>query len=76
MEQLDAYEAKNQFLQLLDRVVRGEQFLIARRGKPVAILMPLRPQRPPRDVIQDILHFQRRRSVGDLTLQDLLNEGL
>ncbi len=75
MEQIDAFEAKNRFLQLLDQVVRGDEFIIARRGKPVAILMPLRPQRPPKEVIRDILNFQRRRSLGDLSLQDLLNGG-
>ncbi len=75
MEQIDAFEAKNRFLQLLDQVVRGDEFIIARRGKPVAILMPLRPQRPPKEVIRDIMNFQRRRSLGDLSLQDLLNGG-
>ena len=75
MEQIDAFEAKNRFLQLLDQVVRGDEFIIARWGKPVAILMPLRPQRPPKEVIRDILNFQRRRSLGDLSLQDLLSEG-
>ena len=75
MEQIDAFEAQNRFLQLLDQVVRGDEFIIARRGKPVAILMPLRPQRPPKEVIRDILNFQRRRSLGDLNLQALLSGG-
>lgn len=75
MEQIEALEAQNRFLQLLDQVVRGNEFIIARGGKPIALLMPLRPQRPPKAVIRDILNFQRRRSLGDLSLQDLLHGG-
>jgi prevent-host-death family protein len=35
-----AFEAKNRFSELLDRVERGEEVVITRRGKPVARLVP------------------------------------
>jgi prevent-host-death family protein len=37
---LGVAEAKRRFAELLDRVLRGEQFVVARRGRPVAALVP------------------------------------
>ena len=47
-QQIDVREAKAQLQRLLDRVERGEEFVIARAGKPVARLVPFRGQRGPR----------------------------
>jgi prevent-host-death family protein len=38
--QVGAFEAKNTFGTLLDRVERGEEIVITRHGKPVARLVP------------------------------------
>jgi prevent-host-death family protein len=41
-------EAKTHLSELLTRVERGEEFVITRRGRPVAQLSPIRPvKRPP-----------------------------
>ncbi len=40
MLEIGAFEAKNTFGGLLDRVQRGEEILITRHGKPVARLIP------------------------------------
>lgn len=40
MDEIGAFEAKNRLSELLDRVERGEQVTITRRGKPVAKLVP------------------------------------
>jgi len=39
-ETLGVAEAKRRFSELLDRVRAGERFVIARRGKPDAVLAP------------------------------------
>ena len=41
METVDVHEAKTHFSRLLDRVQAGEEFVIARAGRPVARLGPL-----------------------------------
>jgi prevent-host-death family protein len=41
MLEIGAFEAKNTLGGLLDRVERGEEVLISRRGKPVARLVPV-----------------------------------
>jgi prevent-host-death family protein len=40
MTEIGAFEAKNTFGTLLDRVERGEEIIITRHGKPVARLVP------------------------------------
>lgn len=37
---LGVADAKRRFSDLLDRAERGERFVIARRGKPAAVLVP------------------------------------
>ena len=39
MQEVGAFEAKNTFGSLLDRVERGEEIVITRHGKPVARLV-------------------------------------
>ena len=40
MHEFGAFEAKNKFSALLDRVERGEEIVITRHGQPVARLVP------------------------------------
>jgi prevent-host-death family protein len=41
MKVIGAFEAKTHLSDLLDKVGKGESFLITKRGKPVASLSPL-----------------------------------
>lgn len=41
-------EAKAHFSMLLDRVSRGEEVIISRAGKPVAVIEPYHADRQPR----------------------------
>ena len=43
MEQVQIAQAKAQLSALLERVEAGEEIVIARRGKPIARLIPERP---------------------------------
>lgn len=43
MENISVAEAKARLSELLDRVERGEELVITRRGKPVARITPERP---------------------------------
>ncbi len=42
MEQVNVHEAKTHLSRLLERVEAGESVIIARAGKPVAVLGPYR----------------------------------
>ncbi len=41
MDEVGAFDAKNRLSELLDKVERGEEITITRRGKPVAKLVPV-----------------------------------
>jgi prevent-host-death family protein len=45
MKKVSAHRAKREFSELLSRVERGEEILITKRSKPVALLSPYRPPR-------------------------------
>ncbi len=44
--QIGAFEAKTHLSRLLEKVARGESFVITRHGKPVAELRPVAARRP------------------------------
>jgi prevent-host-death family protein len=44
--QVNIAEAKARLSELLDRALGGEEIVIARAGKPLARLTPLKPKRP------------------------------
>ena len=44
----NVHEAKTHLSRLLERVAAGEEIIIARDGKPVARLAPLKPEHQPR----------------------------
>jgi len=49
-KQVNIHEAKTQFSRLVQRVLAGEEIIIANRGVPVARLSPVHGQRPKRNL--------------------------
>lgn len=47
-EQVNVHEAKTHLSRLLERVEAGDEFVIARSGRPIARLIPFQPRREPR----------------------------
>jgi prevent-host-death family protein len=47
-EMTNIHEAKTHLSRLVDRVVEGEEIIIARAGKPVAKLVPYKPLKTPK----------------------------
>lgn len=46
METVNVHEAKTHLSRLLDRAHSGEEIVIAKNGKPFALLVPLKTQTP------------------------------
>jgi prevent-host-death family protein len=46
--QINIHEAKTHLSELLQRVMNGEEIIIANAGKPVARLLPFQPEPKPR----------------------------
>ena len=79
---IGAFEAKNKFSELLERVSNGEEIVITRHNQEVARLVPAnRPSlQPIKAAIDGILELQKRcilnpRGKKKLTLKELREEG-
>ncbi len=59
MAEIGAYEAKTHLPQLLERVQKGERFIITRHGRPVAELVPVSGR--DESAIRETLALMRKR---------------
>jgi prevent-host-death family protein len=76
MEKIGAYEAKTTLPSLLERVERGERFVITRHGKPVAELGPVttRDVRAIRTAIAEIDRFREQLATRGVTLRNAVGD--
>lgn len=77
MQRIGAYEAKTHLSQILEKVARGERFTIERRGVPIAVLQPVDPRRKMtvEEAIAELKRFRSGRTLGDVTIRELIEEG-
>jgi prevent-host-death family protein len=78
MDEVGAFEAKNRLGALLDRVERGEEIVITRRGKPVAKLVPAGPgfdKAKARRAVVGLIEASRGLSLGGFKIKELIGEG-
>jgi prevent-host-death family protein len=73
-------DAKTQLPKLLERVRRGERFVITKHGRPVAQLVPAAAEAAPgvKEIIQQMQQWQEREgpTLGPgLTIRELREEG-
>jgi antitoxin (DNA-binding transcriptional repressor) of toxin-antitoxin stability system len=67
---------KGNLSRYLERVERGETITITRRGKAVAVLAPAPIAKPDvRKVIEEFKAFAKGRSLGDISIRELIDEG-
>lgn len=72
-----SYDAKTHLPRLLNRVKKGERIIITRHGVPIAQLVPME-QSDVRDrhaAIAELKRFSRGRSLGGLTIREMIEEG-
>lgn len=71
-----AFEAKTHLSALLDRVERGEEVTITRRGQPVAKLVPVKKAaegtQPLSEKLQALRQRMRERGFKPLTVEEIL----
>lgn len=66
MRSISAREANQQFARILGEAAGGEEIVITRRGRPVAVLAPYRPPvlTPEKEAAIDRLVEMMRRGLG------------
>lgn len=77
MTTVGAFEAKTHLSKLLERVARGEQFIIEKHGVPVAVLAPVRPAKRQSvgEAIAALKHFRAGHRLGGLSIREIIEEG-
>lgn len=77
MSEIGVSEAKTHLPQLLERVRKGERFVITQHGNPVAELIPFGKRNPEkiRAAIKDLKAFQKTHSLSDLSVRKMIEEG-
>ena len=77
VKSIGSFEAKTHLSRLIDEVQKGEEYVITKRGKPVAKLTPYSNQENVMKV-EDILaqfDFIRNRIKGKVSIKEYINEG-
>lgn len=79
MRTLDAQEAEDQFLELLDEVAKGETVVITKDGQPVARLEPI-PSSQQISAAQAMEERERYRTehnirLNGLSIKEMIEEG-
>ncbi|HSM33677.1 MAG TPA: type II toxin-antitoxin system prevent-host-death family antitoxin [Anaerolineae bacterium] len=77
MKTIGAFEAKTHLSELLDLAALGERVTITRRGKPVAMLVPIsqEPSVTPAEAATALRRLRVGVTLGGVRLRDLIEEG-
>jgi prevent-host-death family protein len=77
MESVRANEAKAHLSTLLRRVAAGEEFVITRRGVPIAKLVPVDRKRESdvRAAISALRELRKGHTLGGLKIRDMIEKG-
>lgn len=77
MTKVGAYEAKTHLPRLLDRVRKGERFVITKHGQPIAELVPISGADPERarKAIDDLNDLRTGLQKRGVRMKDLLEKG-
>jgi prevent-host-death family protein len=76
MAEIGAYEAKTHLPKLLERVEKGERFVITRHGRPVAELVPVgvRDAARVRAALMELRTMRKKFAKRGLELKSILGE--
>ena len=76
---IGAFEAKTHFSQILEKAEKGEDFIITKRGKPVAKIIPFEqePEMTFKEAIEQLREFRKlyRGKPGDFNIKEAIEEG-
>jgi len=78
VKEVGAFEAKTHLPKLLNRVAQGERITITRRGKPVALLVPVEPSPAlsPAEAVRRLKTLRQGVTWGDDgSLREAIEEG-
>ena len=78
-QQIGSFEAKTHFSQILEAAERGEEYIITKRGKPVAKIIPFEQKREMtwEEALEKFREFRKlyRGKPGDFNIREAIEEG-
>ena len=78
-QRIGAFEAKTHFSSILEKAERGEDFVVTRRGKPVAKIIPFRqePAMTRKEALESLAEMRKlfRGKPGDFNIREAIEDG-
>jgi len=78
-QQIGAFEAKTHFSQIIEKAEKGEDFIITRRGKPVAKIIPFTEGKimTRKEAMEYLTELRKhyRGKPGDFNIREAIEEG-
>jgi len=76
---IGAFEAKTHFSNILEKAEQGEDFIITRRGKPVAKIIPFKqePKKTFKEAVEQLAEMRKlyRGEPGSFNIREAIEEG-
>jgi len=78
-QQIGAFEAKTHFSQIIDKVEHGADYVVTRRGKPVAKIIPFeqKPEMTRAEAFEKLKEMRKhfRGKPGSFNIKEAIEEG-
>jgi prevent-host-death family protein len=78
-QHIGAFEAKTHFSKIIDKAERGEDFVITKRGKPVAKIIPFeqKTEMTFKEAVEQMQELRKnyRGKPGDFNVREAIEEG-
>jgi len=78
-QQIGTFEAKTHFSQIIERVENGADFVITKRGKPVAKIIPFEQEKKMtrKEAIEQLIEMRKlyRGEPGSFNIREAIEEG-
>ena len=78
-QQVGAFEAKTHFSRILEQAEQGEDFIITKRGKPVAKIIPFKqePEMSFKEAVEQLTEMRKlyRGKPGSFNIREAIEDG-
>ena len=78
-QEIGAFEAKTHFSRILEKAEQGEDFIVTRRGKPVAKIIPFQKEKEMtfKEAVEQLIEMRKlyRGKPGSFNIREAIEEG-
>ena len=78
-QEIGAFEAKTHFSRILEKAEQGEDFIVTRRGKPVAKIIPFQHEKEMtfKEAVEQLTEMRKlyRGKPGSFNIREAIEEG-